>query len=84
MTGSSSGLGRAISLAYAREGALLVCADLGPKARTEVTDEASAETHEEIRCAGGQAVFVRTDVSKAADVERVVARAAEEFGRLDM
>lgn len=84
MTGSSSGLGRAISLAYAREGARLVCADLAPNARAEVSDELSAETHEEIRRTGGVAVFVKTDVSQAVDVEAMIAKAVEVFGRIDM
>lgn len=84
VTGSSSGLGRAIALAYAREGALLVCADLKPDARSEVPDEAAINTHELIKQQGGDAIFVKTDVGVAADVENLVKKAVESFGRVDV
>lgn len=84
VTGSSSGLGRAIALAYAKEGALLVCADLRPHAREEVPEEVAIPTHELIVQQKGQAVFVKTDVGEAADMESLVKKAVETYGRVDV
>ncbi|PNY21243.1 Uncharacterized protein TCAP_07260 [Tolypocladium capitatum] len=84
VTGSSSGVGRAIALAYAREGGLLVCADLTPQARPEVSAERAVNTDELIRQNCGRAIFVQTDVSKAAGVENLVRQAVAEYGRLDV
>ncbi|KAJ5345663.1 hypothetical protein N7452_003667 [Penicillium brevicompactum] len=82
VTGSSSGIGRAISLRYAREGAKLVCGDLTPTARSE--DEATVTTHDSIVQAGGQAIFVQTDVGDAKAMENLVAAAVAQYGRLDI
>ncbi|RYP61717.1 hypothetical protein DL769_007579 [Monosporascus sp. CRB-8-3] len=84
VTGSSSGLGRAIALAYASEGAAVVCADLKPEARAEVTAEGAIHTDEQIRRDGGRVIFVKTDVSVARDVENLVLKAVSEFGRVDI
>lgn len=84
ITGSSSGLGRAIALAYAGEGALIVCADLKPDARSEIAAEAALHTDEAIRQSGGRAIFLKTDVSTAQDVRDLVVKTVSEFGRLDM
>ncbi|KAI0160573.1 NAD(P)-binding protein [Xylariaceae sp. FL1272] len=84
ITGSSSGLGRAIALAYHREGASVVCADLKQEARAEVPDEVLANTDALITQAGGQAIFVKTDVSRATDVEALVQQAVARFGRVDI
>lgn len=84
ITGSSSGLGRAIALAYAGEGALIVCTDLKPEARSEIAAEAALHTDEAIRQSGGRAIFVKTDVSTAQDVRDLVVKTVSEFGRLDM
>jgi len=75
VTGAASGIGRATAVAFAASGAAVVVADL------DVTrgEEAVALAKE----AGGRAVFQRCDVSAAADVEALVARAVNEFGRLD-
>jgi glucose 1-dehydrogenase len=75
VTGASGGMGRAVALAFAAAGATLVAADL--------TEDAGRETVEQIGQAGGRAVFVPTDVSDAAAVEALVARATSDFGRLD-
>lgn len=82
VTGSSSGLGRAIAIRYAREGAKVVCADLSPTARSQ--EEASITTHDLIRKEGGEAVFVQTDVGDAKQMENMVQAAVKEYGRLDM
>ncbi|KAI3334158.1 NAD(P)-binding protein [Ustulina deusta] len=84
VTGSSSGLGRAIALAYAREGAAVVCADLNREARAEIPEEAHYCTDDAIRLEGGQAIFVKTDVSIARDFENLVEETVKAFGRLDI
>ena len=84
VTGSSSGLGRAISLLYAKEGARVICSDLRPSANALVPDESDADTHDLIVKSGGRAEFVQTDVSKAADMSSLVQNAVGAFGRLDM
>src|SRR5262245_57969583 len=75
VTGGGSGIGRASSLAFAREGAKVVVAD--------VVVEGGEETVKLIKQAGGEALFVKTDVSKAAEVEALVNAAVATFGRLD-
>ena len=75
VTGAGSGIGRASALAFAREGAKVVTAD--------VVVDAGEETLAMIRSAGGEAIFVKCDVSIAADVQALVAAAVSEYGRLD-
>ena len=75
VTGGSSGIGKATAFAFAREGAKVVIAARRP--------QPALETVREIEVAGGIAVFVQTDVSKAADVEQLIARTVETYGRLD-
>jgi len=84
VTGASSGIGRAIALAYAKEGASVICADIVPSTGKDSRDTNTLDTHERIIQEGGRAVFVLTDVRQASDVEAVVATAVETFGRLDM
>jgi NAD(P)-dependent dehydrogenase (short-subunit alcohol dehydrogenase family) len=84
ITGSSSGLGRAIALRYSREGSNVVCADLKPTARPEVPEEAEIETHELIKKEGGRAIFVRTDVGDSEQMQSLIEVAVKEFGRVDM
>jgi NAD(P)-dependent dehydrogenase (short-subunit alcohol dehydrogenase family) len=75
VTGAASGMGRAIAHAFAEEGASVVAAD--------VNQSGGDETVALISAAGGTATFVRTDVSQAADVAAMVARAVDGYGRLD-
>lgn len=84
VTGSSSGLGRAIALLYAKEGASILCADLRPEARMNLGDEGEVKTHDLIIAEGGKAIFVKCDVGKAEDWEEVVRRCVEGWGRVDM
>ncbi|KAI1078823.1 NAD(P)-binding protein [Whalleya microplaca] len=84
VTGASSGLGRAIALAYAREGASVVCADLREEARSEIATETSIHTDEAIRQSGGRSIFVKTDVSLSQDFEALVQKTVQEFGRIDI
>jgi NAD(P)-dependent dehydrogenase (short-subunit alcohol dehydrogenase family) len=84
VTGSSSGIGRAIALAFHREGAVVICGDIQEKAQVEVSAEGDVTTHDLITKEGGTTEFFKADVTKAKDQERLVARAVEKFGRLDM
>lgn len=79
VTGSSQGLGRAISLEYSRQGANVVCADIRPD--SPVVD---VHTHDLITQQGGKAIYVKTNVTDPKQVEAVIAKAVQEFGRLDM
>jgi 3-oxoacyl-[acyl-carrier protein] reductase len=76
ITGAGSGMGCAAALLFAREGAKVVVAD--------VHDGNGQETVEKIHKAGGEAIFVHTDVTKSTDVERVVRRTVDTFGRIDI
>ena len=75
VTGGSSGMGRATALAFAREGAKVIIADKDVKG--------GEETVRMIKQVGGEATFVKTDVSKAAEVEALVNKTIETYGRLD-
>jgi len=72
ITGAASGLGRAMAERFAREGMKLVLADVN------AADLARAEA--ELRAAGAAVIGVRTDVSKAGDVEALAVRTLEAFG----
>jgi NAD(P)-dependent dehydrogenase (short-subunit alcohol dehydrogenase family) len=76
VTGAASGIGRETAEAYSRSGARTVVSD--------VDEEGGQETVRLIEAAGGEAVFVRADVSKASDCEALSAAAVEHFGRLDV
>ncbi len=75
ITGAASGIGRATAQIFAREGAKLLLADL--------QEDAGNETAQMIRAAGADALFTRVDVAKYADVEAMVAKAVQAYGRLD-
>jgi NAD(P)-dependent dehydrogenase (short-subunit alcohol dehydrogenase family) len=76
VTGAASGIGRAVALAYAREGAAVVVSD--------IAEEGGRETVRLIERAtpGARCVFVRADASKAADHETLVRTAVDRFGAL--
>jgi NAD(P)-dependent dehydrogenase (short-subunit alcohol dehydrogenase family) len=75
VTGGSSGIGRASALLFAREGARVVVADLNVSG--------GEETERMIEESGGKAIFVKADVSKASDVEALIGKAVDTYGRLD-
>jgi NAD(P)-dependent dehydrogenase (short-subunit alcohol dehydrogenase family) len=75
VTGGSSGIGRATALALAREGARIA---IGNRRIPE-----GEETARMIREAGGEALLVRTDVTRATEVEALAAKTVETYGRLD-
>lgn len=83
VTGSSSGVGRAIALALASEGATIICSDLTPDLRLGGYETVTEPTHKLI-AKTGRAIFKKTDVSSPQDVETLVASAVAEYGRLDM
>jgi len=73
VTGAGSGIGRAIAIRLASEGARVILADLDEEAAEEVAEEIDGET-----------LVHRADVTKTADVETLVARAVSEWGGLDV
>jgi NAD(P)-dependent dehydrogenase (short-subunit alcohol dehydrogenase family) len=75
VTGAANGIGRAAALAFAREGAGVVVAD--------VSEQGNRETARMVEEAGGRALAVRCDVSRAEDVKAALDKAVEAFGRLD-
>src|SRR3712207_126551 len=76
ITGAGQGIGRAFALGFARAGAAVLVSD--------VVDQNAERTAEAIQHGGGQALGLRLDVSKRAEVEAVVDAAVERFGRLDI
>jgi NAD(P)-dependent dehydrogenase (short-subunit alcohol dehydrogenase family) len=77
VTGAASGIGQAIAIAFAREGADVVVADRSDVTQAAVVLAAIAE-------AGGEALFVQTDVSDEASVNQMAAAALAHFGRVDI
>ena len=75
VTGGSSGIGRASALAFAREGAKVVVAD--------IVVDGGEETVRLIKQAGGEALFVKADMSKATELETMVKKVVDTYGRLD-
>lgn len=75
ITGAGSGIGRATAKIFAREGARLLIAD--------VAADAGAETLKALKDASADALFMRVDVSKSNEVEAMVAKAVETYGRID-
>src|SRR5271166_948528 len=75
ITGGASGIGRAAAMVFAREGARVAVADM--------QREGGEETVKAIRQAGGQAVFVRCDVSSNEDVRGAIDAVVKAYGRLD-
>ena len=75
VTGGATGIGRATALAFAREDANLVVAD--------VSEEGNRETSRMIEELGGRALAVRCDVARAQDVKTALDKTLEAFGRLD-
>jgi NAD(P)-dependent dehydrogenase (short-subunit alcohol dehydrogenase family) len=76
VTGAGQGIGEAVARRFAQDGAIVVAAHR--------SDDKGTQLIEELRAAGGEAAFVRTDVTKAADVERLARTAYEQFGRIDV
>jgi NAD(P)-dependent dehydrogenase (short-subunit alcohol dehydrogenase family) len=84
VTGASRGIGEAIAARLAMEGARVVCS-----ARTAETGDSKLpgtlhDTVDRIRRAGGEAAFIKADLSDAADRERLIAQAVETYGPVDI
>jgi meso-butanediol dehydrogenase / (S,S)-butanediol dehydrogenase / diacetyl reductase len=76
ITGAAAGIGRASALLFAREGAKVAAVDM---------DDGGIQTlAQDVGAAGGEALAIRADVSKAEEVQRVVRFALDRFGRLDI
>lgn len=76
ITGAGSGQGRAAALVFSREGAKIVVSDWKP--------ELGDETVTLVKQAGGEAIFIRTDVSESADVQNLVRTTVSTYGRIDI
>src|SRR3954452_14214396 len=76
VTGAANGIGRAAALAFAREGASVVAAD--------ISEQGNRETARMVEGLGGRALAVRCDVTRAEDVKAALDKAVEAFGRLDV
>ena len=76
VTGAASGIGRRTAIEFARQGALVVVADVDGKNGPEVVAKLNSDGH--------RAVFVRADLTAEADCENLVAVAAEQTGRVDV
>lgn len=75
VTGAGSGLGRASALLFAEKGAKVVVVD--------ISAEDGQATVDLIKKAGGEAIFIKTDVTKSVDVKAMVEKTVEKYGRLD-
>ena len=76
ITGASKGIGRVLSLRFAREGAAVVC--------TARSEGLVKETAAQVKAAGGRALDVVCDAAQEDEVRRMVASAAREFGKVDV
>lgn len=76
ITGAAGGIGRETALLFAQEGARVVAVD--------VNDAFGEETVAQVKAAGGDAVYVSADISKAADCQQMIGVAEQSFGRLDI
>lgn len=76
VTGGASGFGRAMAELYAKEGAKVVVSD--------IAEEGGEETVKMVKDAGGDAIFVKADVSKPEECEKLVKEAVNKYGRLDI
>jgi NAD(P)-dependent dehydrogenase (short-subunit alcohol dehydrogenase family) len=75
ITGSGSGIGKAAALLFAKEGAKVIVNDISEQGR---------ETVEEIKGQAGEAVFFQADVTKASEVEAMVEKAIDHYGKIDI
>lgn len=85
VTGSSSGLGRASALRFAKERSIVVCADLHPVSKADAAYELQVATHDVINSEeSGIATYIKTDVREEDQVRDLVAKTVTQYGRLDM
>ncbi len=79
ITGGDSGIGRAVAIAYAREGADVLISYLNQQ-----EDADARETARHVEAAGRRCVLVRGDIAEAAHCRAIIERAMSEFGRIDI
>jgi NAD(P)-dependent dehydrogenase (short-subunit alcohol dehydrogenase family) len=86
ITGSSSGIGRATALAFASEGASLICSDIHSTPRQEYATDASPQvtTVQAVQDLGAKALFVKCDTTSSSDVQALIQAAVHEYGRIDI
>jgi len=76
ITGAGSGLGKGIALVFAREGSKVVIA--------EIQEEPGQAVSQQIKAEGGEALFLRTDITRASEVEKMVEETLKAYGRIDI
>jgi len=76
ITGAGSGMGQAAAILFAKEGAKVVVAD--------IVEKAGEETVKLVKEAGGEATFVKVDITEAADVKKMVDTAVKTYGKLNV
>jgi NAD(P)-dependent dehydrogenase (short-subunit alcohol dehydrogenase family) len=81
VTGAASGIGRAIALRYAGEGAHVVISDLRDTSRDA---RESQKTHEVVQSMDRKSLFIQTDVTSSSSVDALISQVVSEFGRLDI
>ena len=86
ITGASSGYGRTMARMFAREGAKIACFDITTKVGVgfEEDDDYQEPTHIAVQKMGGEAIYVRCDVSDPEQVKAAFERVDEAFGKLDI
>jgi len=76
ITGAGSGIGRATALLFAKEGAKIVVVD--------VNKDTARETVDLIKRNGGEAIFIKADVSKSGEVQNMIKETVKKYGKLDV
>jgi len=76
VTGAGSGIGRAIALLFAKEGASVVCCD--------ISAEEGRQTINLIKREGGDAIFLQVDVCKSESVKKIIEKAVEKYDKIDI
>jgi len=76
VTGAAAGIGKGVSEVFSREGAKVVVVDW--------SEETGCKTADQIRCAGGDAIFVMCDVSNEEQVKKVIRKTLETYGKIDI
>src|SRR5438034_11835985 len=84
ITGAARGIGQAVALGFAREGASVVVADLRTELAEQTVGEIAAAVPRQSRDERPRALAVEADVANLADQDRLVATTVERFGRIDI